>query len=105
MELSHCSRSALVVFLTAAEPKTRAQAECLGSLFFATCQPDRLNSCRLSLASGDTMKKPNAVSTDCDLDRRTVLKFGAGISASAVASRGPVFAAGLGNNHETARLS
>ena len=51
------------------------------------------------------MKKPNAVSTDCDLDRRTVLKFGAGISASAVASRGPVFAAVLANNNEIVALS
>jgi len=51
------------------------------------------------------MKKPNAVSTGCDLDRRTVLKFGAGISASAVASRGPVFAAVLANNNEIVALS
>src|SRR5262249_32980969 len=51
------------------------------------------------------MKKPNAVSTDSDLDRRTVLKFGAGISAFAVASRGPVFAAVLANNNEIVALS
>ena len=51
------------------------------------------------------MKKPNAVSTDCGLDRRTVLKFAAGISASAVASRGPVFAAVLANNNEIVALS
>src|SRR5258708_13130815 len=72
----------------------------LGSLFFATCQRDRLNSCRLSAASGDTMKKPDAVSTDCDLDRRTVLKFGAGISAFSVASHPPVSAPLLANNNE-----
>src|SRR6516165_2581495 len=64
-----------------------------GSFSFATCQRDRLNSCRLSAASGDTMKKPDAVSADCDLDRRTVLKFAAGVSAFAIASRGPVSAA------------
>src|SRR5260370_34252155 len=51
------------------------------------------------------MKKPNAVSTDCDLDRRTVLQFGAGISAFAAASHGPVFAAVLANNNETVALS
>ena len=51
------------------------------------------------------MKKPNAVSTDWDLDRRTVLKFGAGISAFAVASHGPVSAAVLANNNETVALS
>ena len=51
------------------------------------------------------MKKPNAISTDSDLDRRTVLKFGAGISAFAVASRGPVFAAVLANNNEIVALS
>src|SRR5262245_19747372 len=68
-------------------------------------QRDRLNSCRLSAASGDTMKKPKAVSTDCDLDRRTVLKFGAGISAFAVASHGPVPAAVFANNNEIVALS
>src|SRR5262249_23440695 len=51
------------------------------------------------------MKKPNAVSTDCDLDRRTVLKLGAGISAFAVASHGPVSAAVLANNNEIVALS
>jgi Amidase len=49
------------------------------------------------------MKKPNAVSTDCNLDRRTVLKLGAGISAFAVA--GPVSAAVLANNNEIVALS
>src|SRR5262249_33409062 len=68
-------------------------------------QRDRLSSCRLSAASGDTMKKPDAVSTDCNLDRRTVLKLGAGISAFAVASRGPVSAAVLANNNEIVALS
>ena len=51
------------------------------------------------------MKKPDAVSTDCDLDRRTVLKFAAGISAFAVASRGRVSAAVLANNNEILALS
>ena len=51
------------------------------------------------------MKKPNAVSTDCDLDRRAVLKFGAGISAFAVASHDPVSAAVLANNNEIVALS
>src|SRR5262244_553751 len=51
------------------------------------------------------MKKPNAVSTDCDLDRRAVLKFGAGISAFAVASPGPVSSAVLANNNEIVALS
>ena len=51
------------------------------------------------------MKKHDAVSTDCDLDRRTVLKFAAGISAFAVASRGPVSAAVLANNNEIVALS
>ena len=50
------------------------------------------------------MKKPNAVSTDCDLDRRAVLKFGAGISAFAVASHDPVSAAVLANNNEIVAL-
>jgi hypothetical protein len=51
------------------------------------------------------MKTPDVVSTDRDLDRRTVLKFGAGISAFAVASHGPVSAAVLANNNEIAALS
>src|SRR5262245_23108690 len=51
------------------------------------------------------MKKPNAVSTDCDFDRRAVLKFGAGISAFAVASHGPVSSAVLANNNEIVALS
>src|SRR5262249_13120784 len=33
----------------------RRRTGALGSFSFATCQPDRLNSCRLSPASGDTM--------------------------------------------------
>src|SRR5262249_17555472 len=51
------------------------------------------------------MKKPNAVSMDCNLDRRNVLKLGAGISAFAVASRGRVSAAVLANNNEILALS
>jgi hypothetical protein len=51
------------------------------------------------------MKKPNEISTDCDLDRRAVLKFGTGISAFAVASHGPVSAAVLDNNNEIVALS
>jgi hypothetical protein len=51
------------------------------------------------------MKKHDAVSTDCDLDRRTVLKFGAGISAFAAASPNPVSAAVLANNNEIVALS
>ena len=51
------------------------------------------------------MSTPDAFSTNCDLDRRTVLKFGAGISASAVAFHGPVYAAVLSNNNEIAALS
>src|SRR5262249_8101025 len=54
---------------------------------------------------GDTMKTADVVSTDCDLNRRTVLKLGAGISAFAVASRGPVSAAVLANNNEIVALS
>jgi Asp-tRNA(Asn)/Glu-tRNA(Gln) amidotransferase A subunit family amidase len=51
------------------------------------------------------MKKPDTVSTDCDLDRRAVLKFGVGISAFAVASHGPVSAAVLANDNEIVALS
>src|SRR5262245_66631074 len=51
------------------------------------------------------MKTPDAVSTDCDLDRRTVLKIRAGISAFAVSSHSPVSAAVLANNNEIAALS
>jgi hypothetical protein len=51
------------------------------------------------------MKTPHVVSKDCDLDRRTVLKFGAGISAFAVASHSPVSAAVLANNNEIVALS
>ena len=42
---------------------------------------------------------------DCDLHRRTVLKFGAGISAFSVASREPVSEAVLANNGEIVALS
>jgi indoleacetamide hydrolase len=49
------------------------------------------------------MKTPDAVSRDCDLDRRTVLKFGA--AAFTVASHGSVSAAVLANNNEIAALS
>ena len=51
------------------------------------------------------MSKLDAISTDSDLDRRTVLKFGAGISALAVTSQAPVSAAVLANNSEIVALS
>jgi indoleacetamide hydrolase len=51
------------------------------------------------------MNKLDANSTDGDPDRRTVLKFGAGISALAVTSQAPVSAAVLANNSEIVALS
>ena len=47
----------------------------------------------------------NAISMDCNLDRRTVLKFVAGVSASAVAPQTSVSAAVLANNGEIVALS
>ena len=47
----------------------------------------------------------NAISMDCNLDRRTVLKFVAGVSASAVAPHTSVSAPVLANNGEIIALS
>ena len=109
-----CDLREFTAFTEASEPEEvmavlREYQESMGQLIFrypslqiAVVQTTGLASLFLRLASetakllpiigsssGDTMKTPDAVSTDCDLDRRTVLKFGAGISAFAVASHGP----------------
>jgi indoleacetamide hydrolase len=54
---------------------------------------------------GHTMNKLAALSMDCNLDRRTVLKFGAGISAFAAVSPTTVSAAVLASDGEIAALT
>jgi hypothetical protein len=44
------------------------------------------------------MNKFNKISVDCNLDRRAVLKFAAGVSASAVGPSNAVSAAVLAND-------
>jgi hypothetical protein len=51
------------------------------------------------------MNQLNAISIDCNFDRRTVLKFAAGVSAFAVAPHTSVSAAVLANNGEIVSLS
>jgi hypothetical protein len=51
------------------------------------------------------MNRLNAISIDCNIDRRTVLKFVAGVSASAVAPHTSVSAPVLANNGEIIALS
>ena len=51
------------------------------------------------------MNRLNAISIDCNLDRRTVLKVAAGISVFAVTRPAPGSAAVLENNGEIVALS
>src|ERR1700722_19197440 len=51
------------------------------------------------------MNKLNTISMDCNLDRRGLLKFAAGVSAIAVARHTPASAALLANNGEIVALS
>ena len=51
------------------------------------------------------MTEPDTVSTDCNLDRRDLLKLAAGASAFAVAAEAPASAAAPANNGEIVALS
>ena len=51
------------------------------------------------------MNEPDTVSTDCNLDRRDLLKLAAGASAFAVAAEASASAAAPANNGEIVALS
>ena len=59
----------------------------------------------MTCLSEDTMNRLNAISIDSNIDRRTVLKFVAGVSASAIAPHTSVSAPVLANNGEIIALS
>src|SRR6516162_5450336 len=68
-------------------------------------KPPKLERYPVTCLREDTMSRLNAISIDCNIDRRTVLKFAAGVSASAVAPHTSVSAPVLANDNEIVALS